>query len=61
MWHGHIDPDLFGDELYKLGVFYNYAYLGVENNNHGLTTLKRYKIENIGIYFQKLMIGLLIK
>ncbi|WP_325224419.1 hypothetical protein [Schnuerera sp.] len=54
MWHGHIDPDLFGDELYKLGVFYNYAYLGIENNNHGLTTLKRLQDrEYWNIYFQK--------
>ena len=39
-WHGHIDPDLFGIELVKLGKYYNEAYLAVENNNHGLTTLK---------------------
>lgn len=38
-WHGHIDPDLFGVELYKIGRFYNMAFLGVEFNNHGLTTL----------------------
>ena len=40
-WHGHIDPDLYGlDVLAQLGWYYNYALLGVENNNHGLTTLK---------------------
>ena len=39
-WRGHIDPDLFGYELCKLGWFYNEAYCAVENNNHGLTTLK---------------------
>lgn len=39
-WHGHIDPDLYGLELIKLGKYYNDAYIGVENNNHGLTTLK---------------------
>lgn len=39
-WRGHIDPDLFGDELVKLGKFYNDAYLAIENNNHGLTTIK---------------------
>jgi hypothetical protein len=38
-WHGHTDPDLFGVELYKLGQFYHGALLGVERNNHGLTTL----------------------
>ena len=39
-WHGHIDPDLFGEELVKLAVFYNRAWLGIEANNHGLTTIK---------------------
>ena len=39
-WRNHIDPDLFGKELVKLGTFYNEAYLSVENNNHGLTTIK---------------------
>jgi len=40
VYRGHIDPDLFGKELVKLGWFYNEAYLAVESNNHGLTTLK---------------------
>lgn len=54
MWHGHIDPDLFGVELVKLGKFYNDAYLGVENNNHGLTTLTTIKkLEYWNIYFSK--------
>lgn len=40
-WRGHIDPDLFGsDVLYDLGDWYNHCLIGVENNNHGLTTLK---------------------
>ena len=39
-WHGHIDPDLYGKELVKLARYYNEAYLGIENNNHGLTTIK---------------------
>ena len=39
-WRGHIDPDLFGVMLCMLGYFYNEAYVAVENNNHGLTTLK---------------------
>jgi hypothetical protein len=39
-WHGHVDPDRFGEEvLYALGHFYNEAVIGVESNNHGLTTL----------------------
>jgi len=39
-WHGHIDPDKFGEDiLYAMGFFYNEALIGVESNNHGLTTL----------------------
>jgi hypothetical protein len=54
MWHGHIDPDLFGMELIKLGTYYNNAYVGVENNNHGgttLTTMKKNEYWNL--YFSK--------
>ena len=49
-WHGHIEPDLFGDLLAEIGWWYNGALVGVENNNHGLTTLKalqRYGYKNI--------------
>lgn len=38
-WHGHVDPDLFSDVLAALGKYYNKAFIGVERNNHGLTTL----------------------
>jgi hypothetical protein len=53
-WHGHIDPDLLGLEAVKLARFYNDAYIGIENNNHGLTTLRsiqRYEYWNL--YFTK--------
>ena len=49
-WHGHIEPDLFGNLLCEIGWIYNTALLGVENNNHGLTTLKaaqRYGYRNL--------------
>ena len=40
-WHGRIDPDLYGsDVLAPLGRMYSQALIGVESNNHGLTTLK---------------------
>jgi hypothetical protein len=39
-WHGRIDPDLFGELLARLGWYYNTAFVGVEVNNHGLTTNK---------------------
>lgn len=38
-WHGHIEAFLFGEELYRLGMFYNGALMVVEINNHGLTTV----------------------
>ena len=54
MFHGHIDPDLFGEELVKLAKYYNDAYIGVENNNHGLTTLKAIQRKDYyNIYFSK--------
>jgi hypothetical protein len=40
-YHAHVDADLFGsDILFELGEWYNTALIGVESNNHGLTTLK---------------------
>ncbi len=40
-WHGRIDPDIFGSQvLAPLGHMYNDALIGVESNNHGLSTLK---------------------
>ena len=54
-WHGHVDPDKFGEEvLYSLGFFYNEALIGVESNNHGLTTLTSLNKANyINIYRQR--------
>ena len=40
-WRGHIDPDQFGEVLAALGTYYNYALIGVEVNNHGLTTVQK--------------------
>jgi len=39
-WRGHIDPDLLGGVVYAIGMFYNTALVGVEVNNHGLTTVQ---------------------
>lgn len=39
-WRGHIDPDLLGQQVYMLGRYYNDALVGVEVNNHGLTTVQ---------------------
>lgn len=40
-WRGHCDPDKFGEVLGALGTYYNYALIGVEVNNHGLTTVQK--------------------
>lgn len=40
-WRGHIDPDQLGNVVYAIGKYYNNALVGVEVNNHGLTTVQR--------------------
>lgn len=40
-WHGHIDPFEWGNVVKELGQRFNNAYVIVERNNHGLTTLRR--------------------
>ena len=40
-WHGHIDPWEWGNVISQIGQRYNSAYVVVERNNHGLTTLRR--------------------
>lgn len=38
-WHGHIPADEFADVLADMGAWYGNALVGVESNNHGLTTV----------------------
>lgn len=53
-WHGHLDPDLFGLEMAALAWHYNVALLGVEVNNHGLTTVKWAQREGYpNLYFRR--------
>jgi len=40
-WHGHIDPFEWAGVVSAIGRRYNNAYVIVERNNHGLTTLRR--------------------
>lgn len=39
VWHGRIDPDLYGRQLEMLGRYYNTALIAVEKNAMGLTPL----------------------
>lgn len=43
VWHGHLAPEKFAEVCADLGRFYNTALVGVESNNHGLTTCKYLK------------------
>lgn len=40
-WRAHIDPDLLGDVVFDLGMYYNVALVGVEANNHGIVTIQK--------------------
>jgi hypothetical protein len=40
-FRGQLEPSDFGDDLFELGKLYNMALIGVESNNHGLTTVQR--------------------
>jgi hypothetical protein len=43
-WRGSIDPHDLGDEVAKVGYFYNTAIVCVEYNNMGITTIDRLTI-----------------
>ncbi len=51
--HGKIDPDTFGDVLSYLGKYYNKGLIGVEANNHGLTTITTLKKVNYPNIYQR--------
>lgn len=38
-YRSHVDADTFGERIAELGWYYNCALVGVESNNHGLTTI----------------------
>jgi len=43
---GDVEPSEFGEILFELGHYYNKALVGVESNNHGLTTIQRLRDMN---------------
>lgn len=43
-WHGHIAPDLLGEEANLVGRYYNMALLVPEANNHGISTIDRLRL-----------------
>ena len=40
-YRAQVHPDYFAEVLYKLGEFFNFAYIIVENNSHGILTCTR--------------------
>ncbi len=51
--HGKVDPDTFGELAFFLGVLYNKALMGIESNNHGLTTITALKKKNYPNLYQR--------
>lgn len=51
--HGKVDPDTFGELAYHLGMYYNKALMGIESNNHGLTTITALKKKNYPNLYQR--------
>ena len=50
-WRGHIDPDLFAEELYKIQLFQkNKGFFAVERNNHGHTVIKSAYKRGVNLY-----------
>ena len=55
-WALKVDPDQLGEKVYWLGRWYNDALVGVEANNHGLTTLTELRNLNYPrLYFRKIL------
>jgi len=40
-YRAQVHPDYFAEVLYKMGEFFNFAYIIVENNSHGILTCTR--------------------
>ena len=55
-YHGKLDPDQYGVFLNWLGRYYNKALLGVESNNHGLTTITTLKHKSYPKIYQREML-----
>jgi hypothetical protein len=50
-FHGHIDPDLLGDEIKRAQLFLkDDVYFCIESNNHGLTTIVKCFNLNVNLY-----------
>ena len=57
VWHGHIPPDTWANEVYNLTLWYNDALTCVESNNHGLTTITQLRHLGHPNLFRKRMLN----
>jgi len=49
----HVDPAIFGRDLFYLGRYYNNALLAVESNSMGVSTLQKLKeMKYVNLYYQ---------
>lgn len=51
-YHGHVNPRFYGNDLYKLGKYYNEAWLIIERNGPGDATIQRVKETGYGRIYQ---------
>jgi len=49
----HLEPDVFAEELKRLGTYYNNAMIGVEANNHGFAVLQELKKKYTNLYYME--------
>lgn len=54
-YRANIDPDLFAINISKLGIYYNMAKLGVENNFHGFSVNSDLRMNYPNLYYQEVM------
>lgn len=55
--HGTMDPDVFGEAVMTLGRYYNDALVGVESNNHGISTLMKLRDGGYKNLFYRRVVG----
>lgn len=60
-WHGHIPPRDFATQLDLLGRYYNFALVGCEANNHGVSTIDQLRELKYPRLFRKRTIGETLK
>lgn len=51
-WHGHLDVDLFSNEIHKLQLFlHNDVYFAIEKNNQGLAVIVNCEKLDVNLYY----------